>query len=99
MTRAAFALATFVWSAGSFADLRTTDVALARQGTREVNPFYGEHPSDARLYAEGAAISAGVWVGARHLWKHGHKGAAVAILVGGGLARAAVAQRNRGMGE
>jgi hypothetical protein len=97
--KAIFTLATFIWSAGSFADLRSTDVALHRPGVVEANPLFGQKPSDVRLYAEGAAISTGFWLGARHLWNHGHKRAAVAMLVGGGLTRAAVAERNRHVGS
>ena len=98
MTPAWFVLASTIWAAGSGADLRTTDIGLSRPGVYEANPLYERSPSDARLYLEGAAISVGVWCGARHLWKHGHKGAAVTILVAGGLTRGALAQRNRGIG-
>lgn len=96
---AAFCLATFIWSAGSFADLRTTDVGLRREGVAEGNPVYGRHPSDARLYLQGAAVSVGIWLYARHHWRAGHRGRAVGVLVAGGLARGALAQRNRGVGD
>lgn len=95
----AFYVATSVWVAGSFADLRATELALEQPGVRELNPLYGSHPSDARLYVGGAILASGLWFYARHLWRNGNRRAAITILVAGGLVRGAVAERNHRIGE
>lgn len=94
---AEFALALSVFVGGSFADTRTTDIGLNRGGY-EMNPLMGKHPSDLRLYGQGAVWTVGVGLYAAHLYKR-HPKAAVWLLIGAGMVHGLAAQHNAAPGD
>jgi hypothetical protein len=86
-----------LFSLSTVADIRTTEVALTKPGLYEANPFLGQHPTDARLWATETVWSGTILWATAQQWKGGHKRQAVAILLLGTVLHGWAAEHNRGL--
>ena len=67
------------------ADYETTHGCIARNACHELNPFFGSNPSRARMYAIGAATTAGTIYAAYYLKKKRKRYWWVPLAAGAGL--------------
>lgn len=97
MRRPSMLAAAGILIAGSFADMRTAEMALRNPNVSSVTPLYGKHPSAARIYGTGVPLLAvQLWVQGE-LKKTGKGMPAFALSSITGFAHIYFACRNWGM--
>ena len=79
-------------------DVGSTRWAIA-QGAHEANPLYGSHPHEAVMYTVKSAATVVELAEVRHLWRTGHRRAAIWTTIGVVALNTAVGAHNIRVGS